>query len=662
MIGKHFQLPLEKAAELFPETIRAPTNVDMIVRLPPGEWGHIDFRTADAVAKTMAEDFAPDIRWFVQGQRHNHQLGVTEVSNTQYTLPGLRITYNVNNAKETVVVELYPSPELLKKFKPGGDMLLIFYSKHKIAAIDVEAVKRWMETGEDFDLAYQKDLTESNWNGAISLDPNKDVYGYYSKHQSCSMKLAKGRQLAMTSLGFDLIESGEYKGMYSVAGKTRYYFTNLSDSLFKGAFTQTTYTNKRGITDLGPATDDVGDAITPPSQWPIVPPLFNGAEDTFYLNGDQFDFVKKSDGTIEIERSQYATNCAWSRVDADSRMYGGITFGNAFDHKTKPPTYPPPGVRIVDIRTASMNINASEVEPYYTTADTYTASIDHTDDGAIWTYTSDGFTPPTTIYSDAYWPRFYTFFTDTQEGDSVDNTITRDIYNVTNPSGPAYTHNGSIIKASAKMSLMVSVSSAEKGLDIIRNLPLEATYNLDWNYFEKTSVVKTEVVNTKLRWGEFSVSFTYQKGKLNALNDCWIYTLNFPPVPDVNHPWKMVQYTYGSYTGYTEGVLDPLSGKTYIYSPYEAPIEYPSSNQVWDIPVPVTYDFFGLAYASNGDISFRAVYVTYDREYPEYELDMYMYANDVNITEKITSLLKIAGREIDSFIIGVKMKEIKMLA
>jgi hypothetical protein len=182
MSYKSFQLPTQKGTDLWPTTIQPPQSVKVQVILPPGEWGHLDGQAAETVGQRMLNDFQNPIRYFTQSQRHNYSLGVTALSNTEFAIPGLHIMYQNLYGMEEVRINLYPSPEMLKK-KEDELCLLVLYESNKIAAILMKDLPKEGETPTSLSIKLKKELLKSDWGPTSTTDNWLDLRSMVAQYK-----------------------------------------------------------------------------------------------------------------------------------------------------------------------------------------------------------------------------------------------------------------------------------------------------------------------------------------------------------------------------------------------------------------------------------------------------------------------------------------------
>lgn len=618
------------------------------VILPPGKWDHIDKQAAETVAGRMLANFSNEIRWFVQGQRHNHQLGITEVSNTEHAAPGLYVNYQVLNGKEQVTIKLYPTPEMLEKKDEENFHLLIFYRKNSIAAISMKELENWVNSDGESDLKieYQKDLEESDWNApppSYSYAQERDDYFYYSKLAMSSMRLSSDTQVAMMSIMFEELE-GDNAGKYKVLPSSRYWCCNLKKSLFTGVNTLSTFSVLADRYNIGPDAPTNADKVHPSlGYWAVTYPAFNGSGNDVYLNGDYIDFSRK---TLECERvGEYPTS--YSRTAADGKLYGG----SLYQHIAS--TY----IQLPNIQVFP-HIFETNVCSYAGAEANYNAYLTQAPSG----YTDSGFFDenPSPIDSRSRIQTWDTFkskahFTDDLSAFSDFNHLWTKSYTY---SSPSHAENWEqYLDASVAANYALSVHYLEGDTDTIDVVLLSGVLTTSgsyYSYFHASPLVNTVTVSGNESFSLNNISYT-STSQMATYNNYTVRTLNFPPAPE-----ERIIF-------YEKKVYGPKSGPAKVtfkfHQPFGDPTELPDFASV---SYDVTYEPFGSSFGANGKVAVRSMYLTETSEGFYRPIRMYVWANTektyMDLAAKLEELLEISAGEIDGLLAGVKLSDIKLLA
>lgn len=149
-----FELPAIKGTELWPKQIQAPANVRIGFEFP-ARFASASKSYLENLAQRLMDQRAGTISHYIQAQRRNYHLGVTEVAATHREIDGLFMAYNnIQGVHETVDLKFTVSEEQIAQIETQPQFqnklheheleqlfMVVFYEGNQVAAIPMSALK-----------------------------------------------------------------------------------------------------------------------------------------------------------------------------------------------------------------------------------------------------------------------------------------------------------------------------------------------------------------------------------------------------------------------------------------------------------------------------------------------------------------------------------------
>jgi len=194
-----FELPAIKGTELWPKQIQAPANVRIGFEFP-ARFASASKSYLENLAQRLMDQRAGTISHYIQAQRRNYHLGVTEVAATHREIDGLFMAYNnIQGVHETVDLKFTVSEEQLQQLEKKSEfqnklhehnvdtlMCVVFHSGNQISYTPMSSLGR---TGG---VAQNRKLKQSRWGGEIIKACQMRLNKYFSIIQSGLADLTRG--------------------------------------------------------------------------------------------------------------------------------------------------------------------------------------------------------------------------------------------------------------------------------------------------------------------------------------------------------------------------------------------------------------------------------------------------------------------------------------